>query len=181
MCVLAKKLPTLTDPIEVCSYSGYKVYPDHGKRAIRGDSSQGHFLSGKCERSHYLKSNSREVNWTVLYRGKHKKGAVEEETKKRCKKVNKTARAFAGASMAEIMAKRNQNSEVRQTMREQAMRALKEKQKVKEAEKKAEKAELKKKNVASEQNQQQPKVAKKVGKLSWANLLSKVANASNIC
>ncbi|KAM7533841.1 hypothetical protein Aperf_G00000110740 [Anoplocephala perfoliata] len=146
--------------LEVCSYSGYKVYPDHGKRAIRGDSSQCHFLSGKCERSHYLKSNPREVNWTVLYRGKHKKGAVEEETKK----VNKTALAFAGAGMAEIMAKRNQNPEVRQAMRQQAMRALKEKQKVKEAEKKAKKAELKKKNFASEQKQKQPKVAKKVGK-----------------
>ncbi|KAM7533971.1 hypothetical protein Aperf_G00000110787 [Anoplocephala perfoliata] len=138
--------------------------PGHGKRAIRGDSSQCQFLSGKCERSHYLKSNSREVSWTVLYRRKYKKGAVEEETKKRCKKVNKTARAFAGAGMAEIMAKRNQNPEVRQAMRQQAMRALKEKQKVKEAEKKAEKAELKKKNFASAQKQQQPKVAKKVGK-----------------
>ncbi|KAM7532599.1 hypothetical protein Aperf_G00000131446 [Anoplocephala perfoliata] len=109
-------------------------------------------------------SNSREVNWTVLYRGKHKRGAVEEETKKRCKKVTKTARAFAGASMAEIMAKRNQNSEVCQAMRQQAMRALKKKQKVKEAEKKAEKAELKKKKGASEHKQQQPKVAKKVDK-----------------
>ncbi|KAM7534563.1 hypothetical protein Aperf_G00000110799 [Anoplocephala perfoliata] len=136
--------------LEVCSYSGYKVYPDHGKRAIRGDSSQCHFLSGKCERSHYLKRNPREVSWTVLYRRKHKKGAVEEQTRKCSKKVNKTARAFAGASVAEIMAKRNQNPEVRQAMREQAIRALKEKQKVKEAEKKAEKAELKKKNVSSE-------------------------------
>ncbi|KAM7534470.1 hypothetical protein Aperf_G00000110792 [Anoplocephala perfoliata] len=112
--------------------------PGHGKRAIRGDSSQFHFLSGKCERSHYLKSNSREVNWTVLYRGKHKKGAVEEESKS------------VARSVAEIMAKRNQNSE--------------EKQKAKEAEKKAEKADLKKKKCASEQKQQQPKVAKKVGK-----------------
>ncbi|KAM7533789.1 hypothetical protein Aperf_G00000110726 [Anoplocephala perfoliata] len=150
--------------LEVCSYSGYKVYPGHGKRAIRGDGRQFYFLSGKCERSHYLKRNPREVSWTVLYRRKHKKGAVEEQTKKRSKKVTKTARAFAGASMAEIMAKRNQNPEVRQAMREQAIRAMKEKQKAKEAEKKAKKAELKKKNVASAQKQQQPKVAKKVGK-----------------
>ncbi|VUZ44307.1 unnamed protein product, partial [Hymenolepis diminuta] len=151
--------------LEVCSYSGYKVYPGHGKRAIRGDGRQFYFLSGKCERSHYLKRNPREVSWTVLYRRKYKKGAVEETVKKRSKKVAKTARAFAGASMAEIMAKRNQNPEVRLAMREQALRALKEKQRAKEAERKAKKMELKKKNVApAPKAQQQPKAAKKVGK-----------------
>nr|CDS34207.1 ribosomal protein L24 [Hymenolepis microstoma] len=151
--------------LEVCSYSGYKVYPGHGKRAIRGDGRQFYFLSGKCERSHYLKRNPREVSWTVLYRRKYRKGVVEETAKKRSKKVTKAARAFAGASMAEIMAKRNQNPEVRQAMREQALRALKEKQKAKEAERKAKKAELKKKNVApAPKAQQQPKAAKKVGK-----------------
>lgn len=101
----------------------------------------------------------------MLYRRKYKKGAVEETVKKRSKKVAKTARAFAGASMAEIMAKRNQNPEVRLAMREQALRALKEKQRAKEAERKAKKMELKKKNVApAPKAQQQPKAAKKVGK-----------------
>lgn len=149
----------------MCSYSGYKVYPGHGKRAIRADGRQHYFMSGKCERSHNLKRNPRAVTWTVLYRRKHKKGTVEETAKRRTKKVTKTARAFAGASMAEIMAKRNQNPEVRQAMREQAMRAMKEKQKAKEAERKAKKAELKKqKTAAPAQKAQQPKVSKKVGK-----------------
>uniref|UniRef100_A0A5K3EJ96 Large ribosomal subunit protein eL24 n=1 Tax=Mesocestoides corti TaxID=53468 RepID=A0A5K3EJ96_MESCO len=150
--------------LEVCSYSGYKVYPGHGKRAIRGDGRQFYFLSSKCERSHYLKRNPREVSWTVLYRRKYRKGAVEELAKKRTKKVTKTARAFAGASLTEIMAKRNQNPEVRKAMREQAMRALKEKQKAKEAEKRAKKAELKKKQTAGPAQKQQQKAAKKVGK-----------------
>ncbi len=150
--------------MEVCSYSGYKVYPGHGKRAIRGDGRQFYFLSGKCERSHYLKRNPREINWTVLYRRKYKKGAIEELTKKRTKKVTKTARAFAGASLTEILAKRNQNPEVRKAMREQAMKAIKDKQKAKEAEKKAKKAELKKKQAANPAQKAQQKAAKKVNK-----------------
>lgn len=150
----------------MCSYSGYKVYPGHGKRAIRGDGRQFYFLSAKCERSHYLKRNPREVSWTVLYRRKYRKGAVEELTKKRTKKTTKRDRAFAGASLAEIMAKRNQNPEVRRAMREQAMKALKEKKKAKEAEKRAKKAELKTKQKQNPNPPQKPqqKMAKKVGK-----------------
>uniref|UniRef100_A0A0X3NFY5 Large ribosomal subunit protein eL24 n=1 Tax=Schistocephalus solidus TaxID=70667 RepID=A0A0X3NFY5_SCHSO len=148
--------------LEICSYSGYKVYPGHGKRAIRGDGRQFYFLSSKCERSHHLKRNPREVNWTVLYRRKYRKGAVEELTKKRTKRVTKTARAIAGASLTEIMAKRNQKPEVRKAMREQAMRAIKEKQKAKEAERKSKKAEIKKKQTVPAQQKQ--KAAKKVNK-----------------
>ena len=101
-----------------------------------------------------------------MYRRKYRKGAVEELTKKRTKKTARRDRAFAGASLTEIMAKRNQNPEVRKAMREQAMRALKEKQKAKEAEKRAKKAELKKKQnpTGVQKQQQQQKAAKKVGK-----------------
>ncbi|CAH8610107.1 unnamed protein product [Heterobilharzia americana] len=108
--------------LEVCSYSGFKVYPGHGKRAIRTDGRGFYFINGKCERSHYLKRNPREVNWTILYRRKYKKGVSEEQAKKRTKRVTKSARAIAGASLAEIMAKRNQKPEVRKAMRDQAIR-----------------------------------------------------------
>lgn len=148
----------------MCSYSGYKVYPGHGKRTVRGDGRSFYFLSSKCERSHYLKRNPREVNWTVLYRRKYKKGAIEESNKKRSKKVNKKARAFAGLNLIEIMAKRNQNPEVRKAMREQAMRAVKDKEKAKEAEKKAKKADLKKKQAAKPAQKVQQKAAAKVMK-----------------
>lgn len=159
-----KLLYLLIFRLEICSYSGYKVYPGHGKRAIRADGRQLYFLSSKCERSHYLKRNPREVSWTVLYRRKYRKGAVEELSKKRTKKVTKAARAFAGASLTEILAKRNQNPEVRKAMRDQAMRALKEKQKAKEAERKSKKAEIKKKQTVGPAQKQQQKVAKKIGK-----------------
>ncbi|CAH8620641.1 unnamed protein product [Schistosoma rodhaini] len=134
--------------LEVCSYSGFKVYPGHGKRAIRIDGRGFYFINKKCERSHFLKRNPREISWTVLYRRKYKKGISEELVKKRTKRVTKSARGIAGASLAEIMAKRNQKPEVRKAMRDQAIRAAKEKQKQKEMEKKVKKVEKKKPQVA---------------------------------
>nr|CAX77982.1 Ribosomal protein L24 [Schistosoma japonicum] len=137
--------------LEVCSYSGFKVYPGHGKRVIRVDGRSFYFINKKSERSHYLKRNPREISWTVLYRRKYKKGMSEEQTKKRTKRVTKSARGIAGASLAEIMAKRNQKPEVRKAMRDQAIRAAKEKQKQKELEKKAKKVKKKKPTLAPKQ------------------------------
>ncbi|PVD28640.1 hypothetical protein C0Q70_11234 [Pomacea canaliculata] len=123
--------------IELCSYSGIKIYPGHGKRLIKVDGRVFNFLSKKCERSHAMKRNPREINWTVLYRRKHKKGQTEEVVKKRTRRTQKFQRAITGVSLTEIIAKRNQKPEVRKAQREQAIRAYKEKQKQKDAAKKA--------------------------------------------
>merc|ERR1712121_81261 len=125
--------------IELCSYSGYKIYPGHGKRMVRTDGRVYNFLSHKCERSHLMKRNPREINWTVLYRRKHKKGQQEETVKKRTRRTQKFTRAITGATLSDIMAKRNQKPEVRKAQREQAIRAYKEKQKAKDAVKKVSK------------------------------------------
>merc|ERR1711962_488906 len=73
-----------------------------------------------------LKRNPRKVTWTVLYRRKHKKGLEEETAKKRNKRTTKFQRAVVGATLQDIMAKRNQKPEVRKAQREQAIRAAKE-------------------------------------------------------
>merc|ERR1712121_393370 len=125
--------------IDLCSYSGYKIYPGHGKRMVRVDGRVYNFLSHKCERSHTMKRNPREINWTVLYRRKHKKGQQEEQVKRRTRRTQKFTRAITGATLSDIMAKRNQKPEVRKAQREQAIRAFKEKQKAKDAVKKASK------------------------------------------
>merc|ERR1719260_713916 len=122
--------------IEVCSFSGYKIYPGHGKRMVKSDGKVMQFLNAKCERSYKMKRNPRKINWTVLYRRKHKKGQTEEVTKKRTRRTAKFQRAIAGATLAEIMAKRNQKPEVRKAQREQAIRAAKEAKKAKQATKK---------------------------------------------
>lgn len=89
---------------------------------VRVDGRSFFFINGKSERSHFLKRNPRNVSWTILYRRKNKKGITEEIAKKRSKRTTKTARAIAGASLAEIIAKRNQRPEVREALRDQAIR-----------------------------------------------------------
>ncbi|XP_028414026.1 60S ribosomal protein L24-like [Dendronephthya gigantea] len=113
--------------LEVCHYSGYKIYPGHGKRYIRIDGKCFNFLVKKCERSFLMKRNPRKISWTVLYRRKHKKGSIEEVSKKRTRRNVKFNRAIQGATLENIMAKRNQKPEVRKAQREQAIRAAKDK------------------------------------------------------
>uniref|UniRef100_A0A2I3ND94 Large ribosomal subunit protein eL24 n=1 Tax=Papio anubis TaxID=9555 RepID=A0A2I3ND94_PAPAN len=110
--------------VELCSFSGYKIYPGHGRRYARTDGKVFQFLNAKCESAFLSKRNPRQINWTVLYRRKHKKGQSEEIQKKRTRRAVKFQRAITGASLADIMAKRNQKPEVRKAQREQAIRHL---------------------------------------------------------
>merc|ERR1712189_116374 len=67
--------------LELCNFSGYKIYPGHGKRFIRIDGKLFNFLSKKSDRSFLMKRNPRKISWTVLYRKKHKKGTTEKSPK----------------------------------------------------------------------------------------------------
>merc|ERR1739845_140237 len=112
--------------IELCAYSGYKIYPGRGRTLIKQDGKTFRFLDGRSHKAHLLKRNPRKVTWTVLYRRKHRKGIEEETSKKRTKRTQKFQRAAVGATLQDIMAKRNQKPEVRKAQREQAIRAAKE-------------------------------------------------------
>merc|ERR1711981_797460 len=122
--------------IELCGYSGYKIYPSRGRTLIKSDGKVFKFLDGRSMKAHLLKRNPRKVTWTVLYRRKHKKGIEEETAKKRTKRTQKFQRAVVGATLQDIMAKRNQKPDVRKAQREQAIRAAKEVKKTQKATKK---------------------------------------------
>merc|ERR1712128_256626 len=115
--------------IELCTYSGFKIYPGHGRTLIKGDGKSYKFLSSRTHKAHLLKRNPRNITWTVLYRRKHKKGLEEDVTKKRTRRTQKFQRAVVGATLQDIMAKRNQKPEVRKAQREQAVRAAKDSKK----------------------------------------------------
>ncbi|RLU20136.1 hypothetical protein DMN91_006742 [Ooceraea biroi] len=123
--------------IGLCAYSGYKIYPGHGKTMVKVDGKTFTFLNSKCESAHLMKRNPRKVTWTVLYRRKHKKGQEEEQTKKRTRRTQKFQRAIVGASLTDIMAKRNMKPEIRKAQREQAIKAAKEQKRAAKATKKA--------------------------------------------
>merc|ERR1712008_296209 len=103
----------ITMKIELCSFSGFKIYPGHGKRYVTRDGRPFVFLNGKCAKS---------------------------QLNKRTRRTAKFQRAITGASLQDIMAKRNQKPEVRKAQREQAIRAAKEKTKAKTATKQVQKA-----------------------------------------
>merc|ERR1719319_1795233 len=111
--------------IDLCCFSGYKIYPGHGRTLIKGDGKSYKFASSRAHKAHLLKRNPRNISWTVLYRRKHKKGLEEDVTKKRTRRAQKFQRAVVGATLQDIMAKRNQKLEVRKAQREQAVRAAK--------------------------------------------------------
>lgn len=123
--------------IELCSFSGYKIYPGHGKRLVKIDGKVFQFMNSKCEASHLMRRNPRKTTWTVLYRRKHKKGIEVEQAKKRTRRTTKFQRAIVGASLNDILTKRNMKPEVRKAQREQAIRAAKEKQRATKTQKKA--------------------------------------------
>merc|ERR1712128_121780 len=115
--------------IELCTYSGFKIYPGHGRTLIKGDGKSYKFLSSRTHKAHLLKRNPRNITWTVLYRRKHKKGLEEDVQKKRTRRTQKFQRAVVGATLQDIMAKRNQKPEVKKAQRGQAVRAAKEQKK----------------------------------------------------
>uniref|UniRef100_A0A8C5KFJ1 TRASH domain-containing protein n=1 Tax=Jaculus jaculus TaxID=51337 RepID=A0A8C5KFJ1_JACJA len=99
--------------VELCSFSGYKIYARHRRHYARPDGKVFQFINAKCESAFHSKKNPRQINWTVLYRRKHKKGKSEEIQKKRTRCADKFQRTITRASLADIMAKRNQKPEVR--------------------------------------------------------------------
>ena len=115
--------------IDLCVYSGYKIYPGHGRTLVKADGKSYKFLSSRTHKAHMLKRNPRKISWTVLYRRKHKKGLEEDVTKKRTRRAQKFQRAVIGATLQDIMAKRNQKPEVRKAQREQAVRVAKDQKK----------------------------------------------------
>merc|ERR1712168_1086802 len=127
------ELLSLIMKIQLCSFSGYKIQPGRGKTMVRTDGRVMVFLNSRCEAAYLMKKNPREVRWTVLYRRLHKKGVEEEVAKRRTRRTQKFQRAIVGASLTDIMAKRNMKPEVRKAQREQAIRAAKEKAKATKA------------------------------------------------
>jgi len=125
---------------ETCSFSGLRIYPGHGIFFVRGDSKGFKFISRKVKSLFTQRLNPRKLAWTQLYRRMHKKGTLEDTSRKKARKVTKTAtKAVVGASLEQIKAKRFQKPEVRAAAREAALREVKERAKAKQAQKKLDK------------------------------------------
>ncbi|KAI8388473.1 ribosomal protein L24e-domain-containing protein, partial [Radiomyces spectabilis] len=123
--------------LEICSFSGYKIYPAKGKTYVRLDSRTFKFINGKAESYFLQRLNPRKIRWTVIYRRLNKKGVTEEIAKKRTRRTVKHERAIVGASWDAIRAKRNQKPDARAAARQAAVAKSKEAKKAAAAAKKA--------------------------------------------
>ncbi|SAL99400.1 hypothetical protein [Absidia glauca] len=145
--------------LEICAFSGFKIYPARGKTYVRIDSrvrikpivktkqKKGaekdvspctfRFINGKAESYFLQRLNPRKIRWTTIYRRLNKKGVTEEIAKKRSRRTVKHERAIAGASWDAIRAKRNQKPDARAAARQAAIAKSKESKKAAAAAKKA--------------------------------------------
>merc|ERR1712196_234058 len=70
---------TMVVKTELCNYSGFKIYPGHGKKYVRMDQKMLTFITGKTEACQAMKRRNLTTKWTVQYRRINKKGTLEEE------------------------------------------------------------------------------------------------------
>ncbi|CAO3639411.1 unnamed protein product [Cunninghamella echinulata] len=117
--------------LEICSFSGYKIYPAKGKTYTF------RFINGKAESYFLQRLNPRKIRWTTIYRRLNKKGVTEEVAKKRSRRTVKHERAIAGTTWEDIRAKRNQKPDARAAARQAAIAKSKETKKATQAAKKA--------------------------------------------
>merc|ERR1719446_204454 len=71
---------------DLCNYSGFKIYPGHGKKYVKLDQKMLTFINGKVEACQEMKRRNLTTKWTTHYRRINKKGALEEAEKKRRQK-----------------------------------------------------------------------------------------------
>ena len=137
--------------IETCNFSGFKIYPGHGRLFVRGDSRVFRFLNQKNESYFLQRLKPAKLDWTIVFRRLHKKGAAEEYSKKRQRKTAKVQRAVVGTTLDAIKAKREMNPAARAAERKKAIESVKTIKKEKSDKKIAEKARTAKPKVSKQQ------------------------------
>ena len=147
---------------EICNFSGFKIYPGHGKTYVRGDSKTFKFLNGKTESYFLQRLKPSKLDWTVVFRRLHKKGITEEVSKKRTKRTVKVLRTVAGIDKAVLEAKVSQKPAERLLQRQAAIEKVKAAKKQVAQKKKDEKAKLL--AASAPKGQQKPKGSKQQAK-----------------
>lgn len=130
ICANHKRFSYALNRTDLCFYSGFRIYPGHGRRYIRTDGRQYVFINAKSEASFHMKRKAAKHSWTQLYRRLHKKGVQEETQRRRTRrKVSSAPKAIEGASLEVIKIKRTQRPEVRKAARDAALKEIKDRKK----------------------------------------------------
>merc|ERR1712216_720151 len=111
---------------DLCNYSGFRIYPGHGKKFVRSDQKMFTFITAKSERCFKMKRRNLTTKWTVQYRRINKKGTLEEAEKRRkAKKTVVRAREINGISAEMLEKKRAARPVQKDKARDAALKELK--------------------------------------------------------
>merc|ERR1712118_500774 len=112
---------------ELCNYSGFRIYPGHGKKFVRGDQKMFTFITAKTEACFKMKRRNLTTKWTVHYRRINKKGTLEEnEKKRRSKKTVARTREIVGLTPEMLEKKKTARpAAAKDKQREAALKELK--------------------------------------------------------
>merc|ERR1711939_511744 len=117
---------TMVVKTELCNYSGFKIYPGHGKRFIRMDQKMLTFITGKAMSCQLMKRRNLTTKWTVQYRRINKKGTMEEEKRqRRAKKAVVRTREIVGLSQEMLEKKRAARPVTKSKATDAALKELK--------------------------------------------------------
>merc|ERR1712021_124705 len=122
---------------ELCNYSGFRIYPGHGKKYVRTDQKMFTFINAKTERCFKMKRRNLTTKWTVQYRRINKKGTLEQEAKKRRSKSTAVkTREITGISAEMLEKKRSARPVVKSKATDAALKELKSRKGAKKGSKK---------------------------------------------
>merc|ERR1712094_67273 len=117
---------TMMVKTELCNYSGFKIYPGHGKKLVRSDQKMFTFITGKSEACFKMKRRNLTTKWTVQYRRINKKGTLEEnEKKRRSKKAVVKQREIIGLSKETIEKKKAAKPVAKDKQKDSVLKELK--------------------------------------------------------
>eukprot|EP00401_Gymnodinium_catenatum_P070986 CAMPEP_0117508766 /NCGR_PEP_ID=MMETSP0784-20121206/27120_1 /TAXON_ID=39447 /ORGANISM="" /LENGTH=164 /DNA_ID=CAMNT_0005304335 /DNA_START=68 /DNA_END=562 /DNA_ORIENTATION=- len=110
---------------DLCQYTEYRIYPGHGQKFIAKDGKVNFFISAKVDSLFHQRIKPVKLRWTQAWRRMNKKGKVDEQAKKRTRKVQKFQKAIVGMSLDDIKKKKAQKPELRQAAKEAAAKEAK--------------------------------------------------------
>merc|ERR1712227_749076 len=111
---------------DLCNYSGFRIYPGHGKKSVRSDQKMFTFITAKSEACFKMKRRNLTTKWTVQYRRINKKGTLEEsEKKRRSKKTVVRTREIIGLSKETIEKKKAAKPASKDKQKDSVLKELK--------------------------------------------------------
>merc|ERR1719267_523393 len=105
---------------DLCNYTEYRIYPGHGQKFVARDGKVSFFINAKVDSLFHQRIKPVKLRWTQAWRRMNKKGKVDEQAKKRTRKVQKFQKAIVGMTLGRHQKKESQKPELRQQAQEAA-------------------------------------------------------------